>query len=64
MLLAASVLIALSLVAAPVALVAGTASANTCHQHLAEGDVKAYTRCAEQQCNWEDFPRGRPVCTD
>lgn len=62
--LAATVLIALSLVAAPAALVAQTASANTCTPHLVEGDVKSYTRCTEQQCNWRDFPNGRPVCTD
>lgn len=41
--------------------VAGTASANVCHPHLVEGDLKGYMRCTEQQCQWRD---GRLVCTD
>lgn len=62
----ACTLIATVLVALPAgeAGVAGTASANTCWHHLSELDTKGFTQCTQQQCRWNDFPRGRPVCTD
>lgn len=44
--------------------VADTASANTCHQYLLDGDVKTWRQCSEDQCQWDDFPYGAPVCTD
>lgn len=63
-LFAAGVLIASFLVAIPGDAVTRTASANICTHHLADGDVKTYVRCTEQQCQWQNFPYGPIVCTD